>query len=366
MPRFYPYKKIFTGSEWLQEHVVVVENDLIIDVVPKGKIPTLSSSFIDATLVPSFIDIQIYGAYGNLLSVYPNIHSLQKLRNYCAAGGALHFIPTVATNTYEVMHTCIDAVKEYWQKGGEGCLGLHLEGPWINKVKRGAHIEALVRKPSLQEVKELLDYGEGVIKIITLAPEVCDSEVIQLIQSRGIIISAGHSNATYTEATTAFNNGIGTATHLFNAMSPFQHRDPGMVCAIFNHPTVMSSIIPDGYHVDFAAIQVAKKIMQQRLFVITDAVTDTTEGPYPHQLAGDKYESSQILSGSALTMVKAVQNLVKHCAIDLEEALRMVSLYPAQAIGLDKELGKIEKGYKASFIVLDDTLECSLPVAGKE
>jgi N-acetylglucosamine-6-phosphate deacetylase len=132
-------------------------------------------------------------------------------------------------------------------------------------------------------------------------------------------------------------------------MSALQHRQPGMVGAVFNHPTIKASIIPDGYHVDFAAVKIAKQIMKERLFVITDAVTKTTTGFYPHQKAGNKYESKGILSGSALTMKKAVKNLVEYCDVELEEALRMCSLYPAQVLGL-KHLGKIAKGYKASFI----------------
>ena len=196
-----------------------------------------------------------------------------------------------------------------------------------------------------------MDYGKDVIKIITIAPEVCSDEVIQFLQAHNIIISAGHSNAAYHQAIQSFNKGINTATHLYNAMSPLQHREPGMVGAIFNHPTVMSSIVPDGYHVDFAAVKIAKKIMKERLFVITDAVTETSEGLYPHHLAGDRYESNGILSGSALTMMKSVKNLVQHCDIELDEALRMCSLYPAQVLGLG-DLGKIENGYQASFIEL--------------
>jgi N-acetylglucosamine-6-phosphate deacetylase len=120
---------------------------------------------------------------------------------------------------------------------------------------------------------------------------------------------------------------------------------------------VLASIIPDGYHVDYAAIRIAKKILGERLFVITDAVTDTNEGYYKHQLADDKYEAGGILSGSALTMQKALQNLIQECGIDLGEALRMCSLYPARALQLDNHLGKIEKGFNASLVVLDNVLQ---------
>ena len=342
-------KKIFTSKEWLYNHSIIVEDDIIIDIVATKSIRKSAQQHICTSIVPSFIDLQIYGAHNKLFAVYPNADALFKLYDYCSNGGALHFCPTVATNTYEVFYNCIDAIKDYWQKGGKGCLGLHIEGPWINTIKRGAHIESLIHSPNIKEVKKLLEYGKDVIKIITLAPEVCSNAIIDLIQSYNIIISAGHTNATYQQALKSFDKGITTVTHLYNAMSALQHREPGVVGAVFNHANVKASIIPDGYHVDFAAVKIAKKIMKERLFVITDAVTKTTKGFYPHQKAGDKYESNGILSGSALTMKKAVKNLADHCDVELEEALRMCSLYPARVLGL-KHLGKIAKGYKASFI----------------
>ncbi|MGI8581140.1 MAG: N-acetylglucosamine-6-phosphate deacetylase, partial [Chitinophagaceae bacterium] len=227
---------------------------------------------------------------------------------------------------------------------------------WINKLKRGAHIESLIHSPTLDEAKELLAYGKGVIKMITLAPEVCSREVINLILSSDIIISAGHSNATFGEGINAFDNGIATATHLFNAMSPLHHMEPGLPGAILQHSSVMASIIPDGYHVDFEMISISKQIMKERLFIITDAVTETNEGLYPHQLVGDKYESSGILSGSAITMAKGVKNLVDKTGIELSEALRMASLYPARLLGMSNQLGIIKKGYRADIVFLDDTL----------
>ena len=236
-------------------------------------------------------------------------------------------------------------------------MGLHVEGPWINPKKKGAHNEMFIHSPSVEEAKKLLEYGKGVITMITLAPEVCSKEVSDMIRSYGVIISAGHSNATYEEATAAFDSGIQAATHLYNAMSPLQHRAPGMVGAIFNHPVVMASIVPDGFHVDFSAIIIAKKILQERLFVITDAVAETTEGASPHHLSGDKYESNGILSGSALTMAKSLRNLVNQAGIELDEALRMVSLYPAQAMKRADSMGKIEIGYDANLVLLDESLE---------
>ena len=350
--------RIFTGQEWLEEHAVLVEENLINDVMLSSSLPENipKKVFSGCSIAPAFIDLQIYGAYGKLLAAYPEADSLFKLNEYCRKGGAAFCLPTVATNTLEIFHRSIDAVRDYWKQDGKGILGLHPEGPWINPVKRGAHIESLIHSPSLKEAEEFLNYGKGVIKMITLAPEVCSKEIIDLILSHNIIISAGHSNATYNEAIQGFENGITAVTHLYNAMSPLQHRAPGLVGATLDHSSVMSSIIPDGHHADYAAIRIAKQIMKERLFVITDAVTDTDKGDYRHKKAGDKYEADGILSGSALTMNKALQNLVYHCSIELTEALRMSSLYPAQVIKLDSILGKIEKGYQANFVVLDQNL----------
>lgn len=356
-------KKLFTGHSCLLNHAVVVENNQIVEIVPNEKMVANAGPLYDI-IAPAFLDIQIYGAQEKLLAVYPTADSLFRLYDYCSKGGASHFVVTVATNSNAVFHACIDAVKAYWEEAGRGCLGLHVEGPWINAAKKGAHLEEFIHSPSLEEVKDLLEYGKGVIKIITLAPEVCSKEIIELIQSEGIIVSAGHSNASFEEATLAFNNGIGTATHLYNAMSPLQHRAPGFVGAVFNHPTVMSSIVPDGYHVDFEAIKIAKKQMGDRLFVITDAVAETSVGPYPHHLAGDKYESNGILSGSALTMLSSLKNLVNKVGIPLEESLRMVSTYPAKAIKRTEYFGSIKVGAPANLVCLSETLELENLVSG--
>ncbi len=351
--------QIFTGDNWLNQHAVIVEDSKIKELVPVQSLPSsiATEQFDECILAPAFIDLQIYGAYGKLLAVYPEANSLEKLKEYCEKGGTAFCMPTVATNTAEVFHSCIDAVKDYWQKGGEGILGLHIEGPWINPVKRGAHIESLIHTPSFKEVDELLNYGKGVIRIITLAPEQCSKEIIDRILLDDIIISAGHSNATYEQAKAGFANGIAAVTHLYNAMSPLQHRQPGLVGAAMDDAKVMASIIPDGHHVDYAAIRIAKKAMGERLFAITDAVTETTEGQYPHKLAGDKYEAGDVLSGSALTMTKALQNLVNHAGVELGEALRMCSLYPAWVIKADEFLGRITPGYNAEIVILNKQLE---------
>ena len=244
-------------------------------------------------------------------------------------------------------------------QGKKGVLGLHLEGPYINMKKRGAHLKQFIREfPSLEEVEKLLNKGEGVIKMMTIAPEVVSDDVIELLQKHGVVLSIGHTNATFVEAKKAFAKGINLATHLFNAMSPFQHREMGVVGAIYSDENVCTSVVADGYHVDFEAIRLSKKLLNERIFLITDAVTENKIGQYNHQLEGDKYVISDgTLSGSALTMLKAVQNCVEKIGIPLAESLRMASLYPAKAMNLDHVLGRIEVGFEADFAVFTEGYE---------
>jgi N-acetylglucosamine-6-phosphate deacetylase len=351
--------KIFTGQRWWREASVLIDQSVIKKV--STNISEKDAEQIDldgGLLVPGFIDLQLYGGLGKLFGEHPSVDSLKATYEYCLRGGTLHFMPTVATNSMDVMMGAIEAVRCYKEQQLPGVLGLHLEGPYINSSKRGAHIEQFIKKPTLEEVEELIEKGKGVIRMITLAPEVCDKEIVDYLMAKGVLVSTGHSNATYQQAWNAFEQGVPLATHLYNAMSPLQHRAPGLVGAILNHPKVMSSLVADGHHVDFAAISIAKKIMGERLFLITDAVTENKEGYYQHRLDGDKYiVADGTLSGSALSMLQAVKNCVNEVGISLEEALRMASLYPARAVQLDKKFGKIEARSAAELVWLNEDLE---------
>jgi len=353
----YVAQQIFTGQVWLNEKAVIVKDGLIESVSDKIPEGVEKRELPECILAPAFIDLQIYGANKKLLAVHPTVDALTDLYQYCKNGGATHFLPTLATNTKEVFYKGIDAVRGYWRNGGKGILGLHLEGPWINKTKKGAHVEAFINSPDLKEVQELLDYGKDVIKMITLAPEVCSKEILELIRSYNIVISAGHSNCSFQQAIKGFENGVTSVTHLYNAMSGLQHREPGLVGAAFHHSGVYASIIADGHHVKYEAISIAKKIMQERLFAITDAITEADEGVYQHKLNGDHYVCNGTLSGSALTMYKAFENLVNHAGIETGEALRMCSLYPAKVMGIDNRYGKIVPGYAGQFLVLNKQLK---------
>lgn len=344
--------RIFTGLAWLPDHAILEDEGIIVDVLPIVSLPPNSVREHFNMITPAFIDAQIYGASGKLFSAFPSVNSLDLLYKHCLKGGTHYFLPTVATNTLTIVKECIDAVKLYWKSGGKGVVGLHLEGPWINKTKRGAHLENLISVPDKAVVKDLLEYGAGVIKMITIAPEVCSTEVLEQLRSYNIVLSAGHSDATFSLASASFDKGIRAATHLFNAMSPLHHRNPGLPGAVFQHSQVCASIIADGHHVDFAMISIAKTLLSERLFLITDAVTETSEGPYQHTLEGDKYVCNGILSGSALMMIDAVKNCISNAGISEEEALRMATLYPARVLGIE-DLGLIKKGYRAELVFMD-------------
>lgn len=359
MPTAFSAPLIFTGNTWLTDHALILNSGIIDSIIPSSQLPEniALKHFGECMIVPGFLDLQVYGAAGRLFASFPDEETLQVMRDTFLRHGTILFLPTLATNSLQVFKKGIDAIGKYKKNGGRGVYGIHLEGPWINSEKKGAHIIEWIRSPTLKEVKELLEYGEGIVKMITLAPEVCDKEIIEFIASKEIVISAGHSNATYDEAMNGFDSKISAVTHLYNAMSPLLHRKPGLVGAAFNHSQVMASIIPDGYHADYSAISIAKKIMGNRLFAITDAVTQTNDGPYQHQLSGDKYECNGVLSGSALSMHKAFKNLVDLAGIEIDEALRMCSLYPAKVLGCDNLYGKIAPHYAGQFLVLDKQSE---------
>jgi len=362
-------REIFTGHEITTDKAILVQDGKVADIVPLADIPGnyLLRSFNEYMLAPAFIDLQIYGGNGKLFSAELTTDALEATYEYCLQGGCTHFMITMATNSMEKFLSGIALVKDYWNGGGKGLLGLHLEGPYINPIKKGAHLEKFIKRPLMEEVRMLMEKGKGVVKMMTLAPEQCDHEIIDFLLLHKVIVSAGHSNANYGEASNGFYQGIPAATHLFNAMSPLQGREPGMVGAIYDHGDVMSSIVCDGIHVDYASVRISKKIMGQRLFFITDAVVEVRHGEYEHIFKEDRYTlPNGTLSGSALTMLQAVKNGVEKVGFPLPEALRMASLYPATLMGLQNKWGSIQPGTGADFVLLDDQLNLQqLVVAGE-
>ncbi len=328
--------------------------------VDHGKVTLIEGSDVETStnlLVPGFVDLQVYGAAGHLFSANPSLESISSIEDALLKDGTTSFLICLATNTPQVFNQCIEVIKSA-RKYSKNCMGLHLEGPFINPDKRGAHVKEYIRKATVDEIKKLLEFGDGTIKMMTLAPELQDDNVIDSLLQNGVIVSLGHSSATFKEATDAYNKGIQTTTHLFNAMSPLQHRAPGIPGAVFSHPKAMSSIIADGLHVDFEVVKLAAKVIKERLFLITDAVAECSDGPYQHHAVDGKFVlPNGTLSGSSITMLDSIKNCINYCDVPLADAINMATLYPAKLIGQENVIGQIIPNADANFVVLDDKME---------
>jgi N-acetylglucosamine-6-phosphate deacetylase len=345
--------QIISDGQITRGKAVLISGGKILNIVADNAIPhdaekvDLNSAFV----APGLIDLQIYGTGGQLFAGKPTISALEQMENDMMGQGTVGFFATIGTNTNEVVEKGIEVAKAYRDNCRGNFWGLHLEGPYLNPIKKGAHPDKWIKKGTLAEVEKWIGMADGVIKMMTVAPELQDQEVIDYLNDHGVILSSGHSNATYQQGKSFLNNPIKAVTHLYNAMPQMHHREPGYIPAIFEERPY-TSVVADGIHVDFAMIRLAKRELGDKLFLITDAVTTVNEGYYQHQFTGDRYVMPDgTLSGSCLTMLKAVENCVNHIDIPLAEAVNMASLYPAQLAGVNK--GKVEAGYDADLIVFD-------------
>jgi N-acetylglucosamine-6-phosphate deacetylase len=346
--------QIISNGQITQGKAVLISNGKITDVIPGNSIPQ-DAEKIDlegAFVAPGLIDLQIYGTGGKLFAGKPEEAALEQMENDMLSQGTTGFFATLGTNTNDIVEKGIEAAKAYREHCRGNFWGMHLEGPYLNPIKKGAHPAKYIKKGTLAEVQRWIEMADGVIKMMTIAPELQDQEVIDYLNDHGVILSSGHSNATYQEGKSFLNNPIKAVTHLYNAMPQMHHREPGYIPAIFEERPY-TSVVADGIHVDFAMIRLAKRELGDKLFLITDAVTVANEGTYQHQFTGDRYVMPDgTLSGSCLTMLKAAENCVKHIGVTLAEAINMASLYPAQLAGVNK--GKVEAGYDADLIVFDE------------
>lgn len=345
--------QIISDGQITRGNAILISGGKITGIVPENSIPMAAEkiNFDGAFVAPGLIDLQIYGLGGKLFAGTPEEAALEQMENDMIKQGTVGFFATIGTNTNVIVEKGIEAAKAYREHCRGNFWGLHLEGPYLNPAKKGAHPEKFIKKGTLAEVERWIEMADGVIKMMTIAPELQDQEVIDYLSDHGVILSSGHSNATYQQGKSFLNNPIKAVTHLYNAMPSMHHREPGYIPAIFEERPY-TSVVADGIHVDFAMIRLAKRELGDKLFLITDAVTSTNEGAYQHRFTGDRYVMPDgTLSGSCLTMLNAVENCVNHIGISLAEAVNMASLYPAQLAGVNK--GKIEPGYDADLIVFD-------------
>ncbi len=347
---------IFTGNEMLKGKAILIRSGKIEGIIDNGSVPA-DYEIIDCKgnyLSPGLIDLHIAGAGGYLFSSNPSVEALKAITDAITITGTTGFLIAIPTDSFNVYREVIRVVKE---NPHPAILGLHFEGPYISPLRRGAHIKEYIRTPRLEEVRELIVASGGVVKMLTVAPEVCDSDIIKLLNDNGIVVAAGHSNATFKEAVQGFKWGIRTTTHLFNGMSQLHHRNPGLPAAVFETDDVFASIIADGIHVDYNMISIAKKLMKERLFLITDAVEENLSGSYLHVRQNDRFTLPDgTLSGSLLTEMKAVKNCVENVGIPVDEALRMASEYPAKVLKISDK-GGIAQGYKADLVVFDKNFD---------
>ncbi|KMV36101.1 N-acetylglucosamine-6-phosphate deacetylase [Franconibacter pulveris] len=355
--------RIFTGHEILDDHAVIIANGLIERVCPQAELPAgiEQRDAGGAIIAPGFIDVQLNGCGGvqfNDTAEAVSVETLEIMQKANEKSGCTSYLPTLITASDDLMKQGVRVMRDYLAKNKNQALGLHLEGPWLNIVKKGTHNPAYVRKPD-QALVDFLCENADVITKLTLAPEMVEPEVIRQLVAAGIVVSAGHSNATLKEAKAGFRAGISFATHLFNAMPYITGREPGLTGAIFDEPDLYCGIIVDGLHVDFANVRTAKKVKGDKLCLVTDATAPAGANIDEFIFAGKTIyfrnglcvDESGTLSGSALTMIEGVRNLVEHVNIALDEALRMATLYPARAMGVDKTLGTIEAGKVANLTV---------------
>ena len=355
---------IHTGEEIIEKGVIIVEEGIIESV--EKEVPE-NCECIDLqgyNIAAGFIDIHINGGEQFHFSQHPTEEAIHDIYESSLKGGTTHMLPCLISSSHENILKGIEAMKNYRIKYNNGVMGMHLEGPFLNPVKRGAHLARYVRTPTNAELEEIIRYGKDVIKLITIAPECFTNEQIDMLLESGIVVSAGHSNATYEQAAYAFSKGIQLITHLFNAMTQFGHRSPGLVGATLMNEAVFAPIILDGAHCDYAAARLAYKLKKDKLVLISDALFLSKNvkvfkwDEFNAHLEDNFYRNEEgNLAGAAISMADAVRNAVLHLDVLVGEAIKMATCRVAAAIKMDNQVGKIKVGFPAGFVKFSNNLE---------
>jgi N-acetylglucosamine-6-phosphate deacetylase len=356
-------RKLYTDAEVYANQVIVAERGTILDIVPADATGEPSTMMVES-IAPAFIDLQVNGGASLNFSETANLSAARDIDRSCQAVGTGYVLPTVISSPLDNILHCIDAVRRYRELDPDGgVLGMHLEGPFIAPVRSGAHAHGFIRQPSNEELLQIIRAGKGVIKLMTIAPELFTDEQLDLLLDAGITLAAGHTNANYAIACRAFDRGIKLVTHLYNAMTPFLARMPGVVGAVFDCPEVAAPIILDGIHSDYCAARMAHKIKGEKLFLVSDAlfvgrkVSSYSWGDFNAHLQDGQYLTYDgHLAGSTISLGEAVANAVTHLQASIAEAVDMVTRRPALAIGMENNVGSIRRGYSAVFTIFDDTL----------
>ncbi|MFZ7174383.1 N-acetylglucosamine-6-phosphate deacetylase [[Pasteurella] aerogenes] len=354
---------IYTAKEILYGYAVLVDNDIVVAVIPQEQLDE-NIHCIDLkgnNLTAGFIDLQLNGCGGVMFNEQTSVETLEIMQATNLKSGTTSFLPTFITAPDEEMKSAVTIMRNYLAKYQNQALGLHLEGPYLSIEKKGVHRAEYIRTIS-PEMKAFLCENADVITKLTLAAENPTADFIAEFVQKGIVVSLGHSNASYAQAKAAIDQGIRFATHLHNAMSPISSgRELGVVGAVLDSD-IYSGIIIDGLHVDFANIKIDKKIKGDKLCIVTDATAAAGADIESFYFVGKKvyvrdgkcYDENGTIGGSSVTMIKSIENAVKHVGIPLDEALRMANYYPAKAIQMDHKLGSIAVGKVANLTVFNN------------
>ncbi|MDH5824592.1 N-acetylglucosamine-6-phosphate deacetylase [Luteimonas sp. RD2P54] len=317
-----------------------------------------------ATLLPGFVDLQVNGGGGVLFNNLPTVEGVRAIARAHRRFGTTALLPTLISDTPQTMRTAIAAVREAIAQGVPGVLGIHLEGPYLAPARKGTHDAAMFHVPGPAEIALAGSLDNGPT-LLTLAPERVPAATIRALAESGVVVFAGHTDGSYDELRAGLAAGVRGFTHLFNAMTPLQGREPGAVGAALEDRDSWCGVIVDGVHAHPASLRVALAAKPRgKLFLVTDAMPPVGADDPAYTLYGETItavdgicrNAAGALAGSALDMATAVRNCVRLLGLPLEEAARMASAYPAECLGLGDRYGRIAPGYRADLVLLDADL----------
>lgn len=360
--------RLLGESEIEEGRAVLLEGSRIADVVAVDDPRVRAATRRDLggrLLLPGFLDTQVNGGAGVLFNAEPTVDAIREIGRAHRRFGTTGFLPTLISDDLHVVARALDAVAAAIAAGVPGVLGIHIEGPFLNVVRKGVHDSGKLR--GLDEgAIGLLTSLRGGKTLVTLAPEMTTPDIIAQLAAAGVVVSAGHTNATFSEIRVALQHGLTGFTHLFNAMSQLTGREPGVVGAALDDQDSWCGIIVDGRHVDPTVLRIALRCKRHdRFMLITDAMPSvgapqksfTLQGRTISVLDGVLVDADGTLAGSNIDMATSVRNAVELLGLDLPVAARMASRYPAEFLGLGHELGRIAPGYRANLVLVDDRLE---------
>jgi N-acetylglucosamine-6-phosphate deacetylase len=357
--------RIFDGEHWHDNAALLVEFGHVSGIVHSAAVPAHAESVhLDGGLVvPGFVDLQVNGGGGVLFNNHPTVDAIRTICAAHAPFGTTALLPTLITDTVAVNVAAIAAGHAAAAQGVPGFIGLHLEGPHLSLARKGTHDGALIRPMDDADLARLIAARADLPNLLcTVAPETVTPTQISALSAAGIIVSVGHSDASAATAGAAFAAGATMATHLFNAMSQLGNREPGVVGAVLTADGVHAGLIADGIHVHPATIEIALRAKSGggRIFLVTDAMSQTgtnldsltLNGRTITRADGALRLADGTLAGADLDMIDAVNFMHAQMGLPFEEAVRMASLYPAQAMGIATEYGHLQAGAVASFVHL--------------